>query len=150
MRSEEDFQSFKFEKDINKTDDILEIRNTFQEKAKLLGFKKPELTVMITASAEVYRLFFNNLHNVNVKITRVSKDHQNGIAVDISGNIKRNSEEDNPPNIDEMKQQLDTKLEKVKTIFPHFELACNQAEKITLAVKKWVSISDIRPLDKRT
>lgn len=114
--------AFNINKEVGDSDDIVVLRNKIQDHAYTLGFKKPQITVLATATSEAYRLFLNTFEKVNTTIYNIKETDSTGIAIQISGAYE-GSNKNEFPSLKNVVGELDQKLEKVKNIFSYFDLS---------------------------
>lgn len=123
------------------SDDLLKIRNKFQEGAQTVGFEKPKLTVLTTAAAEVLRLFYNTLDDIDTRISNIKDADSSGIALFIHGHLKNGSVKGSQ-NPEKIKRKLNKGLSKVGNIFSQITLNFDDEQNIvTLSLRKQVPAS---------
>lgn len=131
---------FNYKTDVADSNDIMRVRNKIQEYAHTLGFRKPELTVLTTATSEVCRLFVNTFDKVSTETYNIEDTDTTGIAIHISGTLPNNQKSEDPDAV-EITSELDQELKKIKNIFCQYELSVHNKNIIVLNLKKTIPVS---------
>lgn len=121
-----------------KSDDIHEILNDIQVVSPSLKITKPELTVILSATSEIYRLVLSLFENVQTEISRLENGKKIGITIHVKAKETKKADPHISPSPQKIRQKMNHKLKNIKSLFHHFALTFDEDhESVSLTLKKW-------------